>query len=119
MFSVETGARTIFSIKLTQGQAGDITRYSRVQADGEVVLPPRCRFQVMSVLHQGDELALIQLTEILSQEWMINLQIGACMAQTQASSKQRACPSIGHPCLPVSFHVHDYTQKHKKEHINV
>jgi hypothetical protein len=62
---MNAGKRTIFTIKLTQGQARDITRYSLVAAEDEVLLPPGCRFRVVGVLPQGD-LTLIQIEEISS-----------------------------------------------------
>ena len=67
----ETGKRTIFAIKLTQGQARDIARYSFV-SEHEVLLPPGCHFKVESVLPQGD-LTLIQLCELPSREWIMDL----------------------------------------------
>ena len=39
-FCGDTGKRTIFAIKLTQGQAREITRYSLVASEDEVLLPP-------------------------------------------------------------------------------
>ena len=40
LFCGESGTRTIFTIRLTQGQARDITRYSLIPGEGEVLLPP-------------------------------------------------------------------------------
>lgn len=65
-FCGETGKRTIFAIQLTQGQAREITRYSMVASEDEVLLPPGCRFQVIAVLPQGD-LTIIQLQEQLQE----------------------------------------------------
>ena len=56
------GKRTIFAIKLTQRQGRDITKYSLVGSEAEVLLPPGCRFSVESVLPQGD-LTIIQVDE--------------------------------------------------------
>ena len=74
-FCGESGKRTIFAIKLTQGQAREITRYSLVASEDEVLLPPGCRFQVESVLPQGD-LTLIQMRELPSKEWIVDLSVG-------------------------------------------
>ena len=71
-FCGATGKRTIFAITLTQGQAREITRYSMIGAEDEVLLPPGCRFKVESVLEQED-LTIIQLTELPSKEWIANL----------------------------------------------
>ena len=79
-FCGDSGKRTIFTIKLTQGQARDITRYSLVAAEGEVLLPPGCRFQVESVLPQGDDLTLIQLRELPSKEWILDLRTAGAAA---------------------------------------
>ena len=38
--------RTFFIIALTQGQARDITRYSLLSDEDEVLLPPGCMFRV-------------------------------------------------------------------------
>ena len=40
MFCGDSGKRTIFAIKLTQGQAREITRYSLVAEEVEILLPP-------------------------------------------------------------------------------
>ena len=74
MFCGETGPRTIFAIKLTQGQAREITRYSLMPTEGEVLLPPGCRFVVRSVLPQG-ELTIIQIEELPSDEWILDLRV--------------------------------------------
>jgi len=71
-FCGTSGERTIFVIALTQGQAREITRYSMIGAEDEVLLPPGCRFRVESVLPQGD-LTIIQLTELPSMEWIFDL----------------------------------------------
>ena len=73
MFCGQSGKRTIFAIKLTQGQAREITRYSLVASEDEVLLPPGCRFEVESVLPQGD-LTLIQMRELPSREWIVDLR---------------------------------------------
>ena len=72
-FCGQSGKRTIFAIKLTQGQAREITRYSLVASEDEVLLPPGCRFEVESVLPQGD-LTLIQMRELPSREWIVDLR---------------------------------------------
>ena len=74
MFCGVTGKRTIFTIALTQGQARDISRYSLVASEDEVLLPPGCRFIVESSLPQGD-LTLVQLREIESKEWIEDIRV--------------------------------------------
>ena len=54
-------------------QARDITRYSLIGSEDEVLLPPGCRFKVESVLPQGD-LTIIQLKELPSAEWILDLR---------------------------------------------
>ena len=80
LFCGETGLRTMFAIKLTQHQARDITRYSLVAAEDEVLLPPGCRFKVTAVLPQG-ELTIIQIEELPSDEWIFDLRDGAIEQQ--------------------------------------
>lgn len=72
-FCGTTGKRTIFNIKLTQGQARDVSQYSEYPREDEVLLPPGCRFHVVSASPQGD-LTIIQLQEIESNEWIIDLR---------------------------------------------
>ena len=75
LFCGKTGPRTIFTIQLTQGQAREITRYSLVPSEGEVLLPPGCRFIVQSVLDVGNGLTIIQIEELPSDEWILDLRI--------------------------------------------
>jgi hypothetical protein len=94
MFCGDTGARTIFVIHLTQGQARDITRYSLIAKEAEVLLPPGCRFRVQSVLPQG-ELTIIQVEELPSKEWIVDLsgpQPAAAMAGAWAQALPRRMP---------------------------
>ena len=64
-------------------QAREITRYSLVASEDEVLLPPGCRFKVESVLPQGD-LTLIQLRELPSKEWIFDISKGAASPEPQA-----------------------------------
>ena len=73
MFCGQTGPRTFFIINLTQGQARDITRYSMMPGEDEVLLPPGCTFRVTSVLAQGPELTIIHVEELPSDYWIMNL----------------------------------------------
>ena len=91
-FCGQSGKRTIFAIKLTQGQAREITRYSLVASEDEVLLPPGCRFEVESVLPQGD-LTIIQMRELPSREWIVDLRKedgGAGGGMTASVSEQVA-----------------------------
>ena len=72
LFCGEVGKRTIFAIQLTQGQAREISRYSLVESEDEILLPPGCKFEVQSVLPQGD-LTIIQLLEVASKDWVFDL----------------------------------------------
>lgn len=73
-FCGQTGKRTFFFIKLTQGQAVDITRYSLYPKESEVLLPPGFCFEVKAVVKQGD-LTIIHLEEHRSKHWLIDLQV--------------------------------------------
>eukprot|EP01045_Picozoa_sp_COSAG04_P035054 COSAG04_NODE_7932_length_1045_cov_0.902748_1_plen_86_part_10 len=66
MFCGDSGKRTIFQIALTQGQARDITRYSLISAEDEVLLPPGCRFRVEGRLDAGSGVTISQLLELPS-----------------------------------------------------
>eukprot|EP01046_Picozoa_sp_COSAG06_P001656 COSAG06_NODE_56_length_27627_cov_106.527136_9_plen_268_part_00 len=72
-FCGKEGARTIFSIALTQGQARDITRYSMIEAEDEVLLPPGCKFKVESLMDAGNGLTIIQIKELPSKAWIIDI----------------------------------------------
>ena len=94
LFCGQTGPRTFFMISLTQGQARDITRYSMVPGEDEVLLPPGCRFRVSSVLEQG-ELTIIQIEELPSSAWIIDLRTmhsGASNAGGPAPPAAAAAP---------------------------
>eukprot|EP01047_Picozoa_sp_COSAG01_P071427 COSAG01_NODE_11080_length_2011_cov_2.835774_1_plen_490_part_10 len=91
MFCGDTGTRTIFAIRLTQGQARDITRYSLMPAEAEVLLPPGCRFRVQSVLPQG-ELTIIQIEELPSKEWIIDLSADPAQAASAAGMVPKPAP---------------------------
>ena len=91
-FCGTSGKRTIFAIKLTQGQAREITRYSLVPSEDEVLLPPGCRFVVESVLPQGD-LSLIQLRELPSKEWIVDLNAPGAAVAGDAGSGIATTPS--------------------------
>jgi hypothetical protein len=79
LFCGEVGKRTIFAIQLTQGQAREISRYSLVESEDEILLPPGCKFEVQSVLPQGD-LTIIQLLEVASKDWVFDLSPPAAAA---------------------------------------
>ena len=81
-FCGSKGKRTIFAIQLTQGQAREITRYSLVAGEAEVLLPPGCRFRVEAVLNQGD-LTIIQLKELPSKEWILDIGPAAAAGAAQ------------------------------------
>lgn len=71
-FCGTTGPRTIFTIELSQNQAREITRYSVLANEDEVLIPPGSTFLVRAVLPQG-ELTLVQLEEVMSEEWIVDL----------------------------------------------
>lgn len=71
-FFGDTGPRTIFAIRLTQGQARDISRYSMLPDENEVLLPPGCRFKSLGVLPAGD-VTIVQIEEIVSKELILDL----------------------------------------------
>ena len=94
MFCGDSGKRMIFAIHLTQGQAREITRYSLVAGEDEVLLPPGCRFRVESVLRQGD-LSIIQLKELPSDEWIVDISPAAKAAQVGDGE-----PAVPPPAVP-------------------
>ena len=62
-FVKDEPAGTIFTIKLTTGRARRIMRFSLLENEEEVLLPPNAMFRVYSVANWGN-LALVQLDEI-------------------------------------------------------
>ena len=84
-FCGQNGKRTFYIIKLTQGQARDITNYSLLPKESEVLLPPGCCFRVESVAPQGSDLTLVYLKEQRSEHWLLDLNVrnlefeAACM----------------------------------------
>eukprot|EP00931_Biecheleriopsis_adriatica_P046725 TRINITY_DN26858_c0_g1_i1.p1 TRINITY_DN26858_c0_g1~~TRINITY_DN26858_c0_g1_i1.p1 ORF type:complete len:436 (+),score=71.81 TRINITY_DN26858_c0_g1_i1:83-1390(+) len=73
MFLGTSGKRTIFQIELTQKQARDISKYSPLP-EGEVLLPPACRFKVKGCLSPAEGLTVIQLVEMKSPAWIMDLR---------------------------------------------
>lgn len=86
LFCGTSGKRTIFAVELTQLQAREISRYSIMGSEEEVLLPPGCRFEVVGVLPQGD-LTIVQVVEQPSKEWIIDIRPAglASSAVTQAA----------------------------------
>jgi hypothetical protein len=74
-FCGQKGKRTFYIIQLTQGQARDITNYSLLPKESEVLLPPGCCFRVKSVAPQGSDLTLVYLEEEHSEHWLLNLKV--------------------------------------------
>jgi hypothetical protein len=95
------GKRTIFAIQLTQGQAREITRYSLLKKEDEILLPPGSRFEVKSVLPQGD-LTIIQLEELPSKEWIVNLN-GAGTCPNEMSVLLQSIPETPKSGFPAEF----------------
>jgi len=87
----QTGVRTFFIIKLTQNQAREITRYSLLPGEDEVLLPPGCQFRVTSVLPQGD-LTIIQVEELPSTAWILDLNVAAAAAAPEPAGAGAAQP---------------------------
>ena len=83
--------RTFFIIKLTQNQAREITRYSLLPGEDEVLLPPGCQFRVTSVLPQGD-LTIIQVEELPSTAWILDLNVAAAAAAPEPAGAGAAQP---------------------------
>lgn len=73
-FCGDSGPRTIFSIELSQGQARDISPYSVLSKEDEILLPPGSTFQVTGVLPQGD-LTIVSLLEVESKDWIRDLRL--------------------------------------------
>jgi hypothetical protein len=63
-FCGSSGVRTLFTIELTSGRARQISQYSLVPSEAEVLLPPNCRFKVKGVLNSGGGLVQIHLEEL-------------------------------------------------------
>jgi hypothetical protein len=106
-FFGKQGKRTIFAIQLTQSQGREITRYSLMPKEDEILLPPGCRFEVISVLEADKEgdLTLIQLEELPSRDWIIDLNEGgnppAPLSPSPASPPIPPSPTFS--ALPVEF----------------
>jgi len=73
-FCGKTGDRTFFIITLTQRQGRDITQYSMVPAEAEVLLPPGTTVKVESKTDMGGGLTIINLTEVESDDLILDLR---------------------------------------------
>jgi hypothetical protein len=94
------GARTIFVIALTQGQAREITRYSLNAHEDEVLLPPGCRFRVMDTAPMDDGLLIVQLQEIASREWILDLALPS-PAGTEVRARRNAPSHVHRKHVPA------------------
>ena len=88
------GPRTQFIIQLTQGQARDITRYSLIPTEEEVLLPPGCRFRVEDVLPLGAGLTQIQLVELPSTMWILDISRSSSSLGFGASQPTVHCTQL-------------------------
>ena len=65
------------STELSQGQPEarelEITRYSLHAREDEVLLPPGCRFRVVGAVPMADGLTIVQLLDIPSKEWILDI----------------------------------------------
>ena len=64
-----------------------------------MLLPPGCRFKVESVLPQGADLTIIQLTELPSMEWIVDLSpspsaLGASPAAAAPHPQGAGAPEV-------------------------
>jgi hypothetical protein len=89
------GDRTIFTIELTQGQAKDITRYSLIPGEREVLLPFCTTLKVKSCMDAGHGLCLIQLEEVESVDLMLDLRFevnseGTCQERPNLHGQQES-----------------------------
>ena len=113
------GARTIFVIALTQGQAREITRYSLNAHEDEVLLPPGCRFRVMDTAPMDDGLLIVQLQEIASREWILDLAVpspaGTDVSAWRIQPAARTCPHA--PARSAALHILARRQAHTHAHV--
>ena len=74
---------------------------ARGEFEDEVLLPPGCRFEVMGVLPQGPDLTIIQLKELPSREWIIDLRTLATSNTTAAPATPPVAPSPSTSSTPA------------------
>ena len=87
-------------IRLTQGQARDITQYTFFPED-EVLLPPGCRFRVEDVLPLGAGLTQIMLLELPSTMWILDISRSSSspgFGGTQQTAMRSCFAVIPAPC---------------------
>ncbi|CAE8601404.1 unnamed protein product, partial [Polarella glacialis] len=97
-----TGVGTIFVIELTQHQAREITRYSLIPDEHEVMLPAGSKFEVLSQLPRGD-LTIITLKEVQSDDIFMDLQPAhaTCVDPVPGESHLSGSSSAGAASTPV------------------
>jgi len=110
------GDRTLFQIELTQKQARDISMYSNLE-EGEIVLPPGSRFRVQGVLPSGNGLTIIQLIELPSPAWIINLcpETAAPVPAKKATEEMEIVTAV--PVTPVEEAAADLTRREQNTQI--
>jgi hypothetical protein len=97
-FCGPSGPRTIFVIELTQAQAREITRYSLNAREEEVLLPPGCRFSVIDTAPMADGLLIVQLREVASKEWIVDLA-SRTVSRSRCHVRERICAHARTSCI--------------------
>jgi hypothetical protein len=93
-FCGDTGDRTFFIINLTQSQGRDITQFSLIPGEAEVLLPPGTTTKVISVMSAGNGLTIIQLEEVPSRDFILDLRNTAVLKSggcTDADEQDQGC----------------------------
>jgi hypothetical protein len=82
------GSGTLFSIELTSGRARDISEFSMVPREREILLPPNSRFKVMSNVVAENGLTIINLKELPPLEPILDFNTGLFVSSFFQSSSQ-------------------------------
>jgi hypothetical protein len=73
-FTGRVGVRTLFTIELTSSRGRDVSKYSALQREKEVLLPPNTKFRVTGSFDTGNGLKMIQVVEIPATDAIISFQ---------------------------------------------
>ena len=89
-FLGESGPRVLFQIELTEPLvARDVRAFSLFEGENELLLPPNMSFEVKSVWHAGNDLHIVQYTQVESLDEILDLTPAVALGAAMASEEDQ------------------------------
>jgi hypothetical protein len=89
-FLGKDGARTLFQLQLRPGIARSLKDFSFFPDENELLLPINVEFEVTAVYDLGNELTMVQCTQVESDEPILDIQVDAGPPPSVSSPQQDA-----------------------------